>query len=272
MKKTYLLFLILISLSISSPSQISKKFNLIVGAGATYPQESFLANPFVFPQLDRGFQNDVGTNFAGNYFKQDITGTNFKKYWKTVFNVGAGLEFEINDYLTSILLVQYQQFAFNKNELTKGFKKVFADSFGIPFNTAGFDIQNGTVKIYSIALNLKAQYPIKYLTPYIMAGGGYMRLSQEAIDLNYYDEPFSSSPISVSIFDRIPEEKANALMANVGGGLCFNILKRVHPFLEGRYSIGFTNNADPNAKTSGEQKSFNTKYYAISFGFIFNLK
>jgi hypothetical protein len=194
----------------------------------------------------------------------------------------VGLEYEVNNYLTSIIQFQYQQFQLDKNKFTsqfaEGYENYFfsnLDSSLIFFNNEGFDVQKGAVDIFTVSLNVKGQYPLPYITPYAAAGGGYMHMKQEVIDINYYDEPLSFVPpqqATITFFDRIPGRTADALLANLGIGIYYNKWNTIHPFVEGQYNLGFTKKVDLFPNKPGDQESFDTIYYSLKFGLIFNLK
>lgn len=238
-------------------SQISEKIELIVAGGTSFPVESFIVNPFEFPQL-----NDiVGVDFAQVILDLEKSSSNFEEYWSNGFNIGAGLEYKLNEYFSVRAGFTYNNFIFDKNRLEKDFASAFADTslIGLPFNSSSFDLNRGSTDIYTISLNIKAKFPLAFVSPYVTVGGGYLRIQQESLDLTYFDAPSSQDPITISFFDRIPSVSNNAFMGNIGGGLIFNLASNIKPFVEGSYILGRTDGDD-------------TIIYPIKFGFIFSFK
>jgi opacity protein-like surface antigen len=240
-------------------SQLSENLDIYVTAGASLPVESSIGESFVFPQLNY---------FTGSDFATDILGltpdeANFEEYWKTGFNVGAGLNYHLNSYLSVLADFNYNHFEFDKNAMQQDISDAIEDPdvIGVPFNEEGLDIYQGAVNIYELKINVRVQLPSESFRPYIIAGGGYMYVNQDAIKINYYDEPFSdpNNAITIAFYDEIPGNTENALVMNAGAGILFKINKNLQPFLQAEYCLGLTEDQ-------------NTVMYPIKFGFNFSLK
>jgi opacity protein-like surface antigen len=248
-----IIFIICINQSIA---QLSEKINLIIAGGPSIPVESSIGSSFTFIQLD--IISD--TSFSNAILGIENSASNFEKYWEPGFNLGAGLEYKFNKYLSLIAAFSYNNFVFDENKLANDFSRGFGSEFiDLPFNSTGFDVIGGTANIYTISLNAKARYPLKFATPYIAAGGGFMRVNQEQIGVNYFDEPFDNIQATVSFYDIVPENKENVFTGNAGVGLIFNLGKNFRPFVEANYLLGLTSDN-------------NTIIYPIKFGFVFNLQ
>ena len=240
-------------------AQISENLDIYATAGTSLPVESSIGKSFVFPQLNY---------FTGSDFAADILGltpdaANFEKYWKTGFNVGAGLNYHLNSYLSVLADFNYNHFEFDKNTLQQDISDAFEDPdvLGVPFNEEGLDIYQGAVNIYELKINARIQLPSESFRPYIIAGGGYMRVNQDAIKINYYDEPFSdpNNATTIAFYDEIPGNNENALVVNAGAGILYKINKNFQPFIQAEYCLGLTEDQ-------------NTVMYPIKFGFNFSLR
>lgn len=240
-------------------SQISENMDIFVTAGTSLPVESSIGESFIFPQLNY---------FTNSDFASDILGltpdaANFEKYWKNGFNAGAGMNYRLNSYLSLVADFNYNHFEFDKNSLQQDISNAFENPavYGIPFNEQGLDIYQGAVNMYELKINARVQYPSENFRPYILAGGGYMHVNQDAVKINYYDEPFSdpNNATTIAFYDEIPGYSENAAVVNAGAGILFKINKNLQPFIQAEYSSGLT-------------KDQNTVTYPIKFGFNFSLR
>ena len=250
MKRLFAIIVNLFLLLQISYGQISDKIDLFISGGTTIPAESNIGSDFQFPQLD------IYTN--GN-FARDVLGlkqssSNFETFWNRGLALNSGIDYKINKIFAVRGEFLYNTYIFNKNELEKRFNKAFIESLNLPFNSNGLEILRGSTDIYSILLNLKVGFPIKFLTPYVNFGGGLIWLVQEPIDINYYDEPFSQQSGNISFYDQVPSYSENAFSVNATGGLMYNLSNNIKPFVEGSYVSGLT-------------KNNNTILYSFRFGF-----
>ncbi len=228
--------------------QWTQKIKIYTGAGAVFPRESFFLIDF-FPKM---IQNVYGVQLEKS-LQPVSSAENFETYWNTGVNIGAGLEYELRRHLSLQLGFHYALFGFNeaqvKTDLNKLFKTVQA---GV--DVVDFSANRGTVGIYSIALNLKASLPTGFFTPYLVGGGGFMILNQEPVEISSLTEP-----LGASFSYRIPEEKTSAITGMGGGGIQIKLSKTIHPFVEGIYHLGLTENE-------------NTTFYTFKAGLVFDLK
>ena len=241
-------------------AQISEKIDVYISGGTSIPMESVVGKTFDFQQLNKAIIPD----FAERALKLKPEATNFKEFWKTGINVGAGLAYKFNQNLSVVSDFSYSNFVFNKNKLERNIANFFADlsviggQGSIPFNSAALDINRGSIQMYQIGANLKVQVPFEFFRPYVMVGAGYLRINQESIDINYYDEPYTDEQGYVSLYDQIPGSSKDALVLNGSVGILFYLNKNLQPFIQASYSYADT---QPDA----------TIYYPIRFGLNFSL-
>jgi opacity protein-like surface antigen len=241
MKKLFgAIFCLLLFVS-SAYAQLSEKLTIFVSGGASVPVESFLFNP---PEL---FQ-------YGEIFTFEEDKSNFEKYWNTGFNLNAGITYQFNPFLSVVGKFNYNHFSFNKDQLGEDITKILKpllEDLEVPFYPSNLEIARGSTNIYTIMLNLKAGVSFGILNPYIMAGGGYMWVQQDIINISYVSD-------EVSFFERIAANSDNALTGNAAGGIALNISQRVRPFVHADYVTGST-------------KDDSTILYTIVFGLNFGL-
>jgi opacity protein-like surface antigen len=244
----------------SGTAQISEKIDLYISGGTSIPIESVIGKALDFPQLNKTIFPDFAEKALG--LKPDST--NFREFWKTGINVGAGLVYKFNKNLSVLTDFSYSNFVFNKNKLEQDFANFFADlsPIGIPeslpFNSAALDINRGSIQMYQIVANLKAQVPFELFRPYVLVGVGYLRINQESIDINYYDEPYTDEQGYISFYDQIPSTSQDALVLNGSVGVLFYLHKSLQPFIQVSYNYA---NTQPDK----------TIYYPIRFGLNFSL-
>ena len=246
-----------------SHSQISEKIGLYVSGGGTMPVESIVGKTFEFPQLSR----DVGGDFFTEFLGQQPDSKNIQNYWKTGFNVGGGLRYDLNSILAVSADFNYNLFRFDTNQLASDIGNSLQEipidpNMNVPFNPEGLTISQGSLNIYEFSVNVRAQFPLEMFRPYILGGGGYMRVNQDVISLSYYDD-FNIPPLpqqgNVSFYDQIPAATYDALMLNAGVGLAVKLGKNLQPFVQVSYVQGLTKGND-------------TILYPVKFGFLFTLK
>ncbi|MFZ0390619.1 MAG: hypothetical protein WAN36_09165, partial [Calditrichia bacterium] len=80
-------------------------------------------------------------------------------------------------------------------------------------------------------------------------GGGYIRISQQEIDVSVLSEPVDNS-----FYFIVPPEKSDDVAAVAGGGITFKLSKQIQPFIQGNYFLGMTSSDD-------------TIYYGVMAGF-----
>jgi opacity protein-like surface antigen len=259
MKKQLLIIVAGLILFQFSIAQISENIDIFVSGGTSLPVESSIGKSLTFPQLNY-FTN---TDFARDILGLKPSAENFQEYWKTGFNAGAGLNYHLNSYLAITASFNYNHFEFDKNRLQQDISDPFEDPtiIGVPFNKQGLDIFQGGVNIYELKINARVQFPLEIFTPYILAGGGYLHLNQDAVKINYYDEPFSdpTNATTIAFYDEIPGNIEDALVANAGAGILFQLSKIFQPFIQAEYILGLTEDQD-------------TVMYPIKFGFNLSLR
>ncbi|GAB4364195.1 MAG: hypothetical protein Kow0042_02590 [Calditrichia bacterium] len=258
MKRTIILFMLIHLLPLGwAFGQVSEKINLYISGGTALPQESFIGSQFNFTQLNEG----TGSNFAEEFLKIENSPKNFNDYWKTGFSLGSGLEYRLNQILSALVEFNYHNFHFNKEQLEADFRRAIEDPniVGLPFNESSFELTQGSTNMYSLTLNIKVGFPLEMISTYVVAGGGYLRVQSEALNISYYDEPLSQEPVAISFYDRIDASSEDALVVNAGGGIIFNIFKNARPYVQASYAQGFT---DP----------YDTKLIGVKFGFVFSFQ
>lgn len=239
-------------------SQLSEKMAVFINGGATMPVESVIGKSLSFPQLNYF----TGTDFATNILGLTPDEKNFQDYWKNGFNIGAGMNYRLNSFLTITANFTYNHFEFNKNQLQQDIATAFQNPavFGLPFNTQGLEIYEGTVNNYELKMNALIYFPVNTIRPYLVAGGGYLHTNQDPVKINYYDEPFSDplNAITIAFYDEIPGSTFDAAVLNAGAGVILPLKKNLQPFIQAEYNLGLT-------------KDQSTVTYPIKLGFIFSL-
>lgn len=260
MSRLLCVFIFAFTLIQSGSAQISEKIDLYISGGTSIPIESVIGKTFNFPQLNKTIYPDFAENALN--LKPDVA--NFRDFWKTGINVGAGLIYKFNSNLSVMTDFNYSNFVFNKSKLRQDVANLFADlsaigsQGSIPFNSAALEINQGSIQMYQIVANLKAQISMKFFRPYIMGGAGYLRINQASININYYDEPFTDVSASISFYDQIPGANKDAMVLNGGVGVLFYLNKKLQPFIQASYAYA---NTQPDK----------TIYYPIRFGLNFSL-
>jgi opacity protein-like surface antigen len=259
MSRLLCIFILAFTLIQSSSAQISEKIDLYISGGTSIPIESVVGKTFNFPQLNKTIIPD----FAENALKLKPDVTNFSEFWKTGINVGAGLIYKFNNHLSVVTDFNYSNFVFNKNKLRQDVANFFADLSviglsSIPFNSAAMEINQGSIQMYQVVANLKAQVSMEFFRPYIIGGAGYLRINQAPININYYDEPYADVFQPISFYDQIPGANKDALVLNGGVGILFYLNKKFQPFIQASYTYA---NTQPDK----------TIYYPIRFGLNFSL-
>ncbi len=253
MKQWFTLLFTLFIVTHLSYAQRSQNVRFFISGGSALPVESFLGSPFTFPQLNEGVQPNFG---------QDVLGiapsaSNFDKYWENGLSLGGGLEYRLNNYISLLATFDYSHFIFNKNLMEDNFATTFQNDFGLALNRESFEITQGGASSYAVGLNAKLQFPVGIVTPYVTGGGGYFRIDQQPINFTYYDEFVLNDIQTINFYDRVPPASQDALMARAGGGIVFNLMKNVRPFVEADYILGMTD-------------TDNTIIYPLKFGFLFS--
>jgi hypothetical protein len=249
-------------------SQLSEKVNLLVSGGVSIPVESSIGESFEFVQLNQYFELDFASTVLG--LRQ--SSSNFEEYWKPGYNLGTALEYKMNNYFSLQGIFNYNHFEFDKSKLTNDFQAAFRNDeyIGLPFNTSSFEAEGGETNMYSFCLNLVGRFPLKLISPYLTAGGGYMHINQDGISITYFDQPFEEFEATISFYDVIPKYGDDIFTANAGIGLVFNLGSNFRPYIEADYILGFT--AQDADEATGTPERSNTIVYPIKFGFLFNLK
>jgi opacity protein-like surface antigen len=260
MVRSLCVFILAFTIVQTSHTQISEKIDLYISGGTSIPIESVVGKTFNFPQLNKTIYPDFAENALN--LKPDVT--NFREFWKTGINVGAGLIYKFNSNLSVVTDFNYSNFVFNKNKLRQDIANLFADlsaigsQGSIPFNSAALEINQGSIQMYQIMANLKAQLSMELIRPYIMGGAGYLRINQASININYYDQPYTTTDGYISFYDQIPGTSKDALVLNGGVGILFYLNKKFQPFIQASYTYA---NTQPDK----------TIYYPVRFGLNFSL-
>lgn len=240
MKKLFGAIFCLLLFASSAYAQLSEKVTIFVSGGASVPVESFLFNP---PDLYQ----------YGELFTFEEDKTNFEKYWNTDLNLDAGITYRLNRFFSVVGKFNYNHFGFNQSQLNQditGTLKPLLEAQQIPFYPSNLEIDRGSASIYAVTLNLKAGMTLGIFNPYITAGGGYMWVRQDIINISYLSD-------EVSFYERIAANSDNALAGNAGGGIALNISQRVRPFVQADYMYG---------STKGDATILYTMVFGLNFG------
>ncbi|MFZ0389281.1 MAG: hypothetical protein WAN36_02395, partial [Calditrichia bacterium] len=151
MKRTILLLAFVLISWQGLHAQLRENLSAYVGAGASQPVESYLLNNFLV-------ENQLAPADAEN----------FNNYWNMGVNIGAGLEYHLNSYLSLQANFNYTAFTFNDNELAAFVKGL------VPFQIVEFDVNRGNVDLYNVWLSARLEVPLGIISPYVSGGGGYI--------------------------------------------------------------------------------------------------
>lgn len=213
--------------------QLSENLRLYAGGGISQPSESFLLKDFLF-------ENQLG----------QPTSATFDKFWNLGLNIDAGLEYSITPTLGARLGFSYSNFSINDEEVRSEIRKVLPSVIQI----VDFNANRGTVNIYAVALSARLQFPLHFITPYLIGGIGFMHINAEPVEISSINEPQDNS-----FSFRFPEDKADAFMNTGGAGIAVNVSQNLHPYVEGSYNLGLT-------------EKDNTIYYSARVGMLFDIR
>ena len=163
----------------------------------------------------------------------------FSDYWKTGFNVGAGLGYKLSTAVSIDGTFEYNNFAFDDEGLLND---LGATGYGIT-------IQGGSATIFSVIGSLKANLipPPKPVSPYFLVGIGLFSLSTSDITIS---TPYGS--------EKKKGDSESAFTIVFGVGLDIRANETTTVFIQVADGVGFT-------------KGQNTSYVPLKAGLRFNL-
>lgn len=147
----------------------------------------------------------------------------FSDFWGPKFNFGAGIGYPVgvDQKLTLVGYFDYNSFGIDEAQV------IAASGAG----GLGLTVSGGSIKVLTITANLKASpAPASRVVPYVIAGGGFLRLSAGDFTVSGGGQTISQS------FD----ESESKMGVGFGGGLDIPVTGRATVFIEVRYTIGFT--------------------------------
>jgi len=149
---------------------------------------------------------------------------------KLGYNFGGGLSYTINHRFSVDLLFDYNRFQFDRFS--------YAQSIGRPVDQDVPDtyiIEGGPSEVISIALQGRwYMFPgASDVLPYLLGGAGYMSFAADVVYHGNTIEALIGDPAD-------PGFEQDALYSAIGLGFDFPRSDRIVLFIEGRYSLGFT--------------------------------
>ena len=162
----------------------------------------------------------------------------FSEFWKLGFNFGGGISYPVTKVFWFRGYYGFNNFGFDEDAVLKDLGLV----------GSGLEIDGGTATAMQGTGNLKIVLPTSpdsKAKPYFTGGIGFMR--------------FSTSDVKIALqgdSDTIDGDSETAFSIDFGAGLDITINEKIALFVEGAYTIGFT-----------EDES--TQYLPIRIGIIF---
>lgn len=198
MKK--LVLLIALMIPYAANSQDLSDLNLYVSGGLSVPASS----------------NDFSKNFDSTLSKLF-----FSDYWKSGFNINAGLAYPLSSKISIMLEVNYSSFAFDVAQVKKGF-----------YGGRNIHVEDGELTTISINGSVKYSFPVfqKIGTPYLIGSAGLMSINSD----KFYALLDAYSNVSYSF------SKSNVLTSAFGGGIDIPGGDKSGIFIDVRVVVGFT--------------------------------
>lgn len=244
MKKWPIAVLLLGLFSTFSSAQLDEKLNLYLGVGSALPVESFLLNPVQLLQVPDGVNLD---------FADDPTA--FEEYYQTGLALNIGLDYQINSHFSLLASMGYNTFGFDSDafgaRVGRGLEEALS-AFQLDYVPAAMLIEGGRASTLTGSVAAKVRLQAGFFAPYLMGGGGLIRVNQNLINVSYVTD-------DVNYYDRVSETHTNAAFATAGGGFALAFSEQIKPFVEGGYHLGLTD---------GD----NTLYYSLQLGFVFSME
>jgi opacity protein-like surface antigen len=161
----------------------------------------------------------------------------FSRYWNPGPNFGFGLGFQATPAIALRTAFEYSNMPLDDQKLL--------EDFGIL--PSGLNVSGGSANVITAGLDFKANLApmTANVSPYFVVGGGLFRLSASDARISYQGTSATVQGNSETAFG-----------IGFGAGFDFRLNNRLALFLEGKYSIGFTD-VD------------NTQYFPIKIGLAF---
>jgi len=166
-----------------------------------------------------------GTNGLELYLNSGISFPSnpdeFADYWSTGFNFGGGAGYSVDPNLTLVAYFDYNDFNFDDER--------FLEDYG--FTGYGISITGGEASSITLSGNLKVTLlpspePVR---PYLLGGVGWTRISIG--DVTIYGPGGSVT---------VEGESETAFSVLLGAGIDFTLTEGMDLFIQGGYSIAFT--------------------------------
>ena len=226
-------------------AQLDEKLNLRLGVGSALPVESYLLNPVQLLQVPDGVFFDMGGNDP----------TAFEQFYKSGVAINVGLDYRFNQHLSAIATVGYNTFAFDSDAFAsiigQGIQGAL-QAAQLTFDPSRLTVEGGRASTITGSVAAKLGLQAGAFSPYVLAGGGMIRVNQTLVNISYIAE-------QANYYDRISATNNDALFGTAGGGIAISLSDKVQPYVEGGYHLGLTD---------GD----NTLYYSLQVGFNFSMK
>ena len=167
----------------------------------------------------------------------------FSNRWDRGFNVGGGIGFSLTPHFTLQGYVDYNNLKLNEENLFTEYPKL----------GERVSVEGGELKLLTISGNVKALLvpPKSTIAPYVIGGTG------------FYKQDVSDILITGKLVQvELGVASKTTFAVGVGAGLDINLTDTIAFFIEGKYTIGFTENF-------ADKESI--KYVPVKIGLAFKL-
>jgi hypothetical protein len=145
----------------------------------------------------------------------------FSRYWKPGLNLGLGIGYQTSASIVLQMSFVYSNLPFNGEKLLK--------DYGL--SGLGLKVSGGSAKVITASGDLKAYLvPMDAGTsPYFIVGAGLFRISASDARVSYQGDS-----------QTVQGNSESALGLGLGIGIDFRLRDRLTLFMEGKYTLGFT--------------------------------
>ncbi|MBN2227013.1 MAG: outer membrane beta-barrel protein [candidate division Zixibacteria bacterium] len=151
----------------------------------------------------------------------------FKDFWKSGIGIGGGVGFEVNPNIELQAAIYYNNFPTDED----AFLDYIADMIGE--DPTGLSLDGGSTRIIEAMANAKYKLggsnSSSSVKPYVLGGAGFANLSFSDVTASYEGET-----------ETVTFESTTKLALNIGAGADFMVGPKIGIFVEGKYSMVFT--------------------------------
>lgn len=242
MNRSVSILTILLILSATLWAQLDEKLTIFISGGAATPVESFI---FASPTL---VQSGEGLDLARSP-------GNFEDFYNNGLNIEAGLDYALSENFSLLGRFSYSYFNFSESTLEQAMAAPLGDILAqlqLPYVASNLALDGGAANFYMVTAGIRAGVDLGMIRPYLTGGGGYMRASQDQVNISYTDD-------LLAFYDRFAKSSENALVVTGGGGVVFQVSQLAQPYVQFDYVNGMTGDV-------------NTIFYGARVGLQLGLK